>query len=358
MTDFTVTLDADARTVPSAQIEQSRVAVVVPVLNEERYIRACLASLLPQAEAIDAAIIVVDGGSTDRTVAIVREIAAAGADVSVLHNPRRLQSAAMNLAAREAAPEIDTLVRADAHALYPPDFLRLCVEALRAREATSVVVPMRTVGPTGMQRAIAEVQNSRFGNGGSAHRVGGQSGFVEHGHHAAFDRDFFLSIGGYDEGFSHNEDAEHDVRAHQAGGRIWMCREATIDYLPRSSLRPLARQYYRHGRGRMQTLLRHRLRPRPRQMAAPVILLASIFAVMMLPVSLWFGLIPLAYIATCLLWAVVACARARDLVLLRMAPAVMTVHLSWGAGFLSRLLVRPEGKQTVVPVLTPFAARP
>ena len=333
-----------------SEVRPSRVAVIIPVLNEERYIAACLASLLPQAQSLGADVIVVDGGSTDGTASIVREIATRAPNVSLLRNPRRLQSAAMNLAAQEVAPDVDILVRADAHAVYPPTFLRTCAETLRSREATSVVVPMRTVGKHGMQRAIATVQNSRVGNGGASHRVGGRSGFVEHGHHAAFDRDFFLAIGGYDEGFSHNEDAEHDVRAHQAGGRIWMCREATIDYLPRSALWPLARQYYRHGRGRMQTLLHHGLRPRLRQLAAPTILVACIVSMLLMPLSMWFGLIPLSYAATSIMWGAASAIRARDIALLAAGPALMTVHLSWGAGFISRLFNKPKVKAASRPV--------
>ena len=133
------------------------------------------------------------------------------------------------------------LLRADAHADYPPGFVAAVTEALAQPGVTSVVVPMRTVGVTPFQRAVAAAQNSRLGNGGSAHRGGGgPSGPVEHGHHAAFDRDAFLRLGGYDERFTHNEDAEHDVRATRAGGLVWMCREAPVTYFPRATLQRAA----------------------------------------------------------------------------------------------------------------------
>jgi hypothetical protein len=127
-----------------------------------------------------------------------------------------------------------------------------------------------------MQRAMAAVPNSRLGNGGAAHRVGGKSGFVDHGHHAAFDRAFFQLIGGYEETFSHNEDAEHDERARLAPGRIWMCAEATIDYFPHARLWPLARRYFQSGAGRACTVLKHRMRIRPRQVAAPALLVGRV----------------------------------------------------------------------------------
>jgi succinoglycan biosynthesis protein ExoA len=312
------------------------VALVVPVLNEADYIVRCLDSLLAQRApaGMTVAIIVADGGSTDRTTAIVAEMAAAHPAIRLLRNPRRLQSAAVNLAAREAAQGVGVLLRADAHALYPPDFVVACVDALRESGAQSVVVPMATVGVGGFQRAVAAAQNSRLGNGGSRHRRAGVSGFVEHGHHAAFDRRFFLSIGGYDESFSHNEDAEYDHRAMLAGGRIWMCAGATVTYFPRRDPWALARQYVRHGAGRARTLLTHRIRPRPRQVLPLFILAGVALGLLGAPLFPPLAAIPASYLALCLAWGVVAALRRRDPWLLAMGPAAIIIHLSWAVGFL------------------------
>lgn len=320
-----------------------RIAIVIPVLNEAAHIAACLADLAAQAG--DAEILVLDGGSSDGTQAIVAARAVADPRIRLVHNPKRLQAAAMNLGARIAAPDVTILLRADAHAFYPAGFVARCAEALRAQGATSVVVPMRTVGASPLQRAIASVQNSRLGNGGSAHRAGGVSGFVDHGHHAAFDRAFFRAIGGYDETFSHNEDAEHDVRAHKAGGRVWMCREAAIDYFPRTRLWPLARQYARHGAGRARTLLKHALWPRPRQMAAPAILIACLLGLLLAPLDRWSLAVPLLYLLACTGFAMATAVRLRDPVMIAMAPAAMAVHLGWAVGFFRTLALhawRPQ----------------
>lgn len=320
------------------EIAAPSLAVVMPVLNEADYIGACIDSLLPQVRAAGAIIMVMDGGSTDGTRDIIGNLARQHKDVLLLDNPRRIQSAALNMAARMAPPSVNLLLRADAHAAYPPDFIGACVAALRAHGATSVVVPMHTAGKGGVQNAIAAVQNSRLGNGGAAHRAGGTSGFVEHGHHALFDRAFFLRLGGYDESFTHNEDAELDRRAVAAGGRIWMCREAVMTYFPRRTLGALARQYFKHGAGRMRTLRLHHLLPRPRQLAAPMILVASLLSLALLPFSLWFALFPAAYAGACLIWAVIATLRARDPWLIFIAPAAMVTHFAWAAGFLREAL--------------------
>jgi succinoglycan biosynthesis protein ExoA len=327
-------------------------AIIVPALNEEHYILPCLRSLLDTRPDYARQIIVVDGGSTDRTVELVQEVARVNPVVSVLHNPKRLQSAAVNLAARLAVPEVRVLLRADAHAEYPPGFIDTCVTALSERGADSVVVPLRTVGVTGLQRAIAATQNSRLGNGGSAHRVGKAGRYVEHGHHAAFDRDAFLRIGGYDETFSHNEDAEFDHRLCQSGGRIWMAEQA-VTYFPRRTFASLARQYMRNGAGRAKTIKLHRMRPRLRQVMPLVLMATSIGGLALMPVSAWFGLVPLLYAVCCVTWGIISALRTRDAWLLAMGPAAVTMHMAWAIGFIRSWLER-QVSTTAGPAVAPM----
>lgn len=321
-----------------ALVRHPFVSIVIPTLNEERYIEACLASLVGQWPDGAYEILVLDGGSTDRTVDIVKAFRADHGSVVALKNPRRNQSAAMNLAAQFASPRATVLLRADAHALYPPEFVRRCVGALLLSGATSVVVPMRTEARTGagLQTAIAAAQGSRLGNGGAAHRMGSVSGYVEHGHHAAFDRAFFRSIGGYDETFTQNEDAEFDLRAIAAGGRIWMCAEALVVYFPRDSLDGLARQYFRHGCGRARTLRKHHLRPRPRQMI-PVLALGGCAAgITAAPLAPMVAALVLIYPACCIAWGMLQTIRRRDTRLMAAGLALMTMHLCWALGFVTR----------------------
>ncbi len=236
------------------------VTIVMPALNEEAYVANAVRSILPSRARMACELLVVDGGSSDRTAEIVRALAAEDDRIRLVHNDKRIQSAAVNAGARLADPHSRFILRADCHSHYPPDFVEGCISTLERRGAASVVVPMRTVGKTCMQRAIAAAQNSRLGNGGSRHRVAGRSGFVEHGHHAAFDRKIFLEAGGYDERFSHNEDAELDIRLVQGGHRIYLDAGLTIAYYPRATLPALARQYHNFGWGRANTLVKHRTR--------------------------------------------------------------------------------------------------
>ncbi len=324
---------------PALPAEPPFVTVVVPVLNEERYVEACLRSLLPQLPPGRHEVLVLDGGSTDRTPAVVAALAREHPALRLVPNPRRIQSAACNLAARIADPRSTVLLRADAHADYPSGFVAACLAALEGSGATSVVVPMRTVGVLPFQRAVAAAQNSRLGNGGSAHRGRGRSGPVEHGHHAAFRRDFFLRLGGYDERFTHNEDAEHDLRAHAAGGRVWMCGDAPVTYFPRATPRALWRQYLRHGAGRARTLLTHRRIPRPRQLVPLGVLAGTSGGLALAPLEPGLLALPASYALLCVGWGVLASVRARDPALLGMGLAAAVMHHAWALGFLRECAV-------------------
>src|SRR5579862_3140624 len=103
--------------------QPARLLVAIPTLNEaggiERIVRDLLAGT---ADLPDARIAVVDGGSTDGTTEIVSRIVRENPRVSMLRNPARIQSAAINLAARELGRDTDVLIRCDAHSSYPPDF--------------------------------------------------------------------------------------------------------------------------------------------------------------------------------------------------------------------------------------------
>ena len=312
------------------------VTIVMPALDEERYIASAIASVLPDEDAaIDYEVIVADGGSVDATAKIVRMLARGNRAIRLVENVGRTQSAGVNLAARLADPRSSVLVRADCHAGYPADFVVTCVQALAERNSASVVVPMRTVGATCMQRAVAAAQNSRLGNGGAAHRLpGGGSRFVDHGHHAAFDRQAFLAVGGYDEGFKANEDAEFDKRLVAAGGRIWMNDAATITYYPRASLGSLARQYAGYGAGRAATLLKQGGELRARQMLPLVAFLGCLTSLLLGTQDLVLTTPALIYMTGCMAWGCLMAAKSRKPCLALAGLAAMTMHMAWAIGFL------------------------
>jgi len=343
--DGTLTLDTlvNVSTGPAAaelrRASGEDVLVVIPTLNEAAHIEACIRSLLAGEDRLRAAeIIVADGGSTDRTRTIVEDLRGEFPNLRVLDNPKRLQSAAINLAAREAGAGRSILVRCDAHAIYPAGYVMQVADSLKRRGVASVVVPMDAQGKTCFQKANAWIVDSPLGSGGSAHRGGRKSMFVDHGHHAGFDLQTFLHVGGYDETFSHNEDAEFDARLRAAGGRIFLDADIRLAYMPRATVSTLARQYFNYGKGRARTLMKHGEKPRLRQLIPPATLVACVLGFVLAPLTLWSLILPAGYLAALVLASLVITVKHRSACGLLAGVASATMHMSWSAGLFRQFL--------------------
>lgn len=93
------------------------ISVVVPVLNEEALLADCLKSLVAQDYTGEYEVVVVDNGSTDRSVSIAEALGA-----RVIFSPtERDVAAARSYGARQSHGEI--VAQADADSVYPKDWL-------------------------------------------------------------------------------------------------------------------------------------------------------------------------------------------------------------------------------------------
>ncbi|MFT3863149.1 MAG: glycosyltransferase family 2 protein [Solirubrobacterales bacterium] len=324
-------------------------SVVIPTLDEERFIGPCIHSLLDDPYPRDRLeILVVDGRSTDATRAEVEAMRAEIPQLRLIDNPARLQSAAFNLAMVEADPRATVLLRCDAHALYTPGFMTRAVDTLEKSGAVLVAFTDRPIAEGAFQTAVAFSQSTPLGVGAARYRLGGFSGWVDHGKHGCFSRAAVTAVGGYDESFSHNEDGELSLRLREAGGKIWLDADLVVGYSPRATPRSLARQYYLYGRGRALTCLKHRIVPSPRQMLPPLLVLwhgALLLGARRRPRLL----APIAvYLATLTGFGAWAAARRRDPRLL-LSPAVLAImHHAWGGGFLTRVGGRLVGLSKIL----------
>lgn len=306
--------------------------VVIPCLNEQSYIEGIVRSILRDPLAQALRIVAIDGGSTDGTLELLQRLARTIPNLDVITNPRRIQSASVNLAAQQFGCGCRWLIRVDAHAEYPEAFVSQLIADAQRTGAASVVVSMRADGKTCFQKAVAIAQNSVLGTGGSPHRRDGTEGLVDHGHHALFDLQTFLALKGYNEFQSHNEDAEFDVRLVRSGGRIFLTRATRITYYPRATIAGLYRQYWSYGRGRALTMIRHGMRPKLRQLipagvvpAVGSLTLAPWLRVSALPAVVW-------VLSSLSLGIVLACRqRSRCALISGFAAGIM--HFAWSVGF-------------------------
>ena len=333
---------------PETYPNASAVMAVIPTYNEADHIEACIRSLVTDSVRT-IPILIVDGMSTDGTQAIVEQMKTEFPNLTLVNNPKRLQSAALNLAAMHPiAADRTFMVRCDAHSIYPADFIASVTDSLISTQAASVVTVMDAVGTSCFERANAWIVDTPLGSGGSAHRGGTKSGYVDHGHHAGFDLKWFNQIGGYDETFSHNEDAEYDRRLADADGKIYLDADIRIQYVPRGSLSRLARQYFNYGKGRARTVFKHKSPPKLRQMLPVAAFLGCLLGLLIAPIVPLSITVPGTYIMLIVLVSAYFMVMKKTMCGIWAGPAMAAMHLSWGAGFLAQLLRIVSSKQVRV----------
>lgn len=310
------------------------VTIAMPAYNEEHYIEACIHSVQQQdypKELIE--ILVADGRSTDKTRDILARLALDDPRIRVIDNPERLQAAGLGKMVKAA--QGDVIVRMDVHCEYAPDYVRKCVETLEQTGAENVGGAQRAKAKTGFQRALCAALTSPLGVGGAKYRSEDSEGFVDTVFLGAFRRKVFESVGLWDPKAITNEDTELNQRILESGGKIYLSRDIVVHYYPRDSLKTLAKQYYKYGRGRARTLLKlgrfTNIRP-----AIPFLMVVGGATMLALP-PLW-PLAPAAFAAYALATGAEAVRVGRDTSVPTVWSIFPTLHVSHGIGFAAGLV--------------------
>ena len=229
------------------------ISVILPVRNEERYIDACVASIFAQDYPADQMeVIFVDGCSEDRTVALLDRQREAHPQIIVLHNPNRTVPYAMNIGIAHSRGEV--IVRLDAHAEYPPDYVRLSVETLLTKECDNAGGVFETRGRGFMGEAIAEMLKTPLGVGNATYRLTTEDGYVDTVPFGCWRRELFDRIGGFDERMTRNQDNELNFRIRKNGGKIFMNGRIRVIYYCRDTMRGIMRMGFMNGKWNVITM--------------------------------------------------------------------------------------------------------
>lgn len=311
------------------------IGFVVATLNEEDHVAACLASLLAQDYPPDLIqVAVVDGGSTDRTRAVVEAIAAEDARVELLENPRRIAAAAFNIGIGATTADIVSLV--SAHSALDLGYARTLAAAFEHSGATLVGGRM-VAEPTGADPtadAIRRATSSPFGLGNATFHFGEDAGWVDTAFPGAYRRSLLEELGGFDEALVRNQDDDLHFRAAQRGHRMWFDPALRSYYRPRTTLRGVWDQYFDYGVWRAATLRKHHRFAAARHAAPPLLVLGLVTPIPLLwltPVRWLWGAEIVAY---CGFVAVGALRERVPLpVQVRVACAIAALHIAYGSGF-------------------------
>jgi succinoglycan biosynthesis protein ExoA len=312
--------------------------VLMSTFNEEDYVGRCLANVLAQDyEPALVRVLLVDGGSTDGTVAEARSIAEADSRLTVIADGRRRNlPAALNLALETSNAEL--VAKIDAHGFPEHDFLRRAVEIFASEDPDVACVGGRPLqeGVSPFGEAVAIARTSNFGVGGSVYAGKAAREFVDTVQCGVYRRSALDEVGFFDEDMNYGEDEELNWRLVRGGYKILLDETMRFHYVTRNTWLALFRQYRNYGRARVGVVRKHPdfLRTRHLVPAAFVAFLAGLAAAA--PFSTGarrvLAATAAAYAAAAVASSFEAAGRRRPAVTARVAACFSALHLGYGIG--------------------------
>lgn len=218
-----------------------KVSVICTVLNEGQAIQKLLDSLAQQTRPPDE-IIIVDGGSSDETVAILEEFAQRRSlPLRVLVAPGANISRGRNLAIEAAAGPI--IASTDAGVRLDPCWLAELLRPFEASPGLAVVSGFFTPDPyTAFEVAMGATVLPAVTDINPAT-------FLPSSRSIAFLKSSWCTAGRYPEWLDFCEDLIFDFRLRDEAGPFAFAPRAVVYFRPRGSLRAFFKQYYQYARG-------------------------------------------------------------------------------------------------------------
>ncbi len=314
----------------SASLPQ--VSVILPILNEARDLVASISAILRQDYPPGFEVILALGPSKDDTNRIATELAAKDARIILVDNPTGRTANGLNAAISKSRYPI--ISRIDGHAEVSNTYLRDAVEILLKTQAVNVGGIMAAEGKTNFEKAVATAMRSPLGVGAARFHTGGSAGPADTVYLGTFLKSALVAVGGYDERFTRAQDWELNFRLRAAGGIVWFDPSLLVTYRPRPNLRALAKQYFEYGTWRRVVTRSHKGSVNYRYLAPPVAVVLNLISLVLGVTLNSIFLVPiLCYLLLILLGSLRIGKSALEKLFL--PPILITMHMVWGAGFLT-----------------------
>ena len=227
------------------------ITMCVIAYNEENSINNILSCIKEQDyDHKSMEIVLVDGMSSDKTRDIMVDFAKNNENefdrVVVLDNPKRTLPSGWNVALREYKG--DAIIKVDAHAVIPQDFVSKNVAVLNTGEyICGGQRPNIIDEPTPFKETLLLAESSMFGSSIAAYRNNPGKTYVKSLFHAAYRREVFEKVGFFNEELARTEDNEIHYRMRKAGYKLCFDPDIISYQYTRSSLSSMLKQKYANG---------------------------------------------------------------------------------------------------------------
>lgn len=236
-------------------MSQVTVSVIMPTLNSDRTIESCLTAIKKNGSKYEYEIIIVDAGSTDKTLELARPYV----DKILEGEPGRINR---NIGIEIAQGEV--ICCTDSDCIVPKNWMNDLVDGLlRLHGQDSRIVgvgggniPLLET-PSLMELAIAETFRSPLVSFRARNTaVYSEEREVVHNppHNSALFKWAILEVGGFEEalGYGYGEDSALDAKLIDKGYKLYYIPNLLIQHKHASSFRKFAQQMYAYGWGRVK----------------------------------------------------------------------------------------------------------
>ncbi len=227
------------------------ITIMIVARNEELNLSYLLNDIMNQTYShnlID--IILVDSMSEDNTRKIMENYQTISDfnSVLILENSEKILAAGWNLAIQNS--KTDLVVRIDAHASIPKDFIEKNIKVIEKGERASGGSRPNILAPKDenrWQKLLLEAEASIFGSSIAPYRNSKESKYVKSIFHGVYERSIFSEIGLLNTKLGRTEDNDIHYRMRKAGVKLSYNPEIISFQYVRSSLRKMIKQKYSNG---------------------------------------------------------------------------------------------------------------
>ncbi|HOP07723.1 MAG TPA: glycosyltransferase family 2 protein [candidate division Zixibacteria bacterium] len=328
-----------------------KVAVVMPVFNEERYLARTLDQLYQQDFRMDQVeVVLADGGSTDRTREIAESYRERFGSMKILDNPGRLPSSGRNVGVKNStAPYIIVL---DGHCHIPSKTLLSDMVALFEQQQAACLCRPQPLDPPDIgefEKAVAICRSSSLGHKPGSEIYADYEAEVDPTSSGAmYRREVFEQIGYFDERFDACEDVDFNFRVKLANLKSILSPKLKVFYYPRKTISGLWKQMMRYGRGRFLFAQKHNEFSLVQWLAGAgvaLFVLLLLGALVSSRAAHWFRTLAGLYVLVVILYSAWLAHKEDHSGCLIYGPIIFpTVHFGLGVGFLRGLYEHLTGK--------------
>jgi glycosyltransferase involved in cell wall biosynthesis len=259
----------------------------------------------------DLEILVVDGGSQDKTLDLVQTLQRNHNCIRIIHNSHKKTPFALNLGVLHA--QYPYLLIAGAHAVYPKNYISALAALMQEMNLDIVggAIDTQIKNSNPKSEAIRFVLSHRLGVGNSMFRLGADHLMeVDTVPFGLYRKAVFEKAGLYNEKLIRNHDIELSKRIKAAGFRIWLEPQLKVVYFARENFKALAQNNYGNGFWNIRTLfITHKFRSLSLRHFIPLLfvlsLLLPVFGALVIDYRIGFlGIVSLLIYCALMAWVV------------------------------------------------------